>query len=109
MKDSNKDVEDFFVKMSKEDAQISIPSLETMLPQKKVLSLKKFLPIGIAASLLLIAGVLFQDRDMASTPEQEVIISLEIPNLSSEILLSAEPSMDDWESSSAFLLNDFND
>jgi hypothetical protein len=109
MKDSNKDIEVFFVKMHKEDAQISIPSLETILPQKKVFSIKKFLPIGIAASLLLSAGILFQDRDKASTPEQEVIISLEIPNLSSEILLSAEPSMDDWESSSAFLLNDFND
>jgi hypothetical protein len=110
MNDPNKDIEDFFTKARNEDANIVTPSLESLLPPKKVLLLKKYRSIGVAAAVLLFVALLAKQWDApTAVADQEVIIALEVPAQQTEALLLEEPSIYEWESASAFLINDFND
>lgn len=110
MEDPNKDIESFFTAMRKEDKEVVVPSLETILPQKKHVSRKTYFAIGIAAVVLLCATIVLRNTNTEALPaEQEVIIGLEIPGKPYETSLFEEPSIYEWESSSAFLVNDFND
>ena len=102
-----KDIETYFKELKKEDRKISISSFETFIPRKRN-TIQRYLPIGIAASLLLVFTLFFNEKEQDHIENQEVVILLE-QDSSSQILLEQETSIYDWEPSSSFLINDFND
>ncbi|GGG15316.1 hypothetical protein GCM10011344_14900 [Dokdonia pacifica] len=108
MNTENQDIKSFFEDMRKEDSKHTIPEFEEVFPEKKTSKLRYLLPIGIAASLLLGFGV-WTKNPKTTEQEEALVITIENQESTTETLLLEDPSVFSWESSTASLINDFND
>lgn len=97
-------LERFFTEMKKKDLNLALPPL----PSPKKTIARRWIPIGIAASLLLL--LLFLNEKKTTYPLQEdiIIITLE-EGENQELNISIEQTyaMDIWEPSSSSLLTEF--
>ena len=108
MNTENQDIKSFFEDMRKKDTKHEIPEFEELLPEKKTSKLRYLLPTGIAAALLLGFGI-WTKNSKTTKQEEELVITIENQELITEIVLFDDPSVFSWESSTASLINDFND
>lgn len=102
------DIKAFFAEMRKEDTKHTIPEFEDLLPKKKTSRIRYIIPMGIAASLIVGFGI-WTDTTETITEENELVITIESQEITTETLLSDDISVFSWESSTASLINDFND
>lgn len=108
MSTENKEIKSFFDDMRKEDLKNTIPEFEALFLRKKKSKIRYMIPVGIAASLILGFGI--WNKKSETIPEQDtLVISLENQEITTDVLLSNDVSIFTWESSTASLINDFND
>jgi len=105
----DKDIDDFFQELKEEDKEMNTPDFESCYPQKEKRSIYYYIiPIGIAASLAIVAGVFWKNKKQFSTDsntQAEIVITLEqvpVKQTSEE-----QTSLYEWESNSDSLLEDF--
>lgn len=108
MSTENKEIKSFFDDMRKEDLKNTIPDFEAVFPQKRKSKIRYIIPVGIAASLIVGFGI-WNKKPETITEEETLVISLENQETTTDVLLSDDLSVFDWESSTASLINDFND
>ncbi len=102
--ENDQELKRFFTEMKKQDEVVLIPDF----PETKVNAVNWWMPIGIAASLLL-GGFIWMNQ----SPEPElhkdmIIISLEKgENDMQEIKIEEKAYIDTWESGSSSLLTEF--
>ncbi len=102
------DIKSFFAEMREKDKQPSIPEFEDMLPKKKTSKLRYIIPVSIAASLILGFGIWPKTPEITAEQE-ELVITIENAKTTTEIVFPEDISVFSWESSTASLINDFND
>lgn len=108
MNTEDDDIKAFFADMRRDDMQHTIPKFEEMLPKKRPSRMWYMLPVSVAASLIVGFGV-WTNTSEVKTTEEELIITIGDQETTTETLLSADTSVFSWESSTASLINDFND
>ncbi|MCS5491379.1 hypothetical protein [Algoriphagus limi] len=97
-------IKGFFKDLKRQDESLSIPKF----PETKVKSFPWWIPMGIAASFILGAFLLFQRPEVPEAPADVIIISLqENENHEQEILIEEKAYIDIWESSTSSLLTEF--
>jgi hypothetical protein len=102
------DIKSFFDDMRKKDRQQSIPEFETMLPKRSTSKLRYIIPVSIAASLIVGFGI-WPKTPKIATEQEALVITIENEKITTETLRSDDISVFSWESSTASLINDFND
>ena len=107
---SDHDLHAFFRDLKKEDNQVEIPSFEVMYKQKRVLQ-RFFIPAGIAASLLILAGFYIHSTKQknASEGEYSVEIDFQIDESGTYSLISEQTNVYSWEAPSNSLINDYHE
>ncbi|WP_299675725.1 hypothetical protein [uncultured Dokdonia sp.] len=108
MNTEDQNIKSFFDDMRKKDTKHTIPDFEELFPEKKASKLRYLLPIGIAASLLVGFGVWTKTPKTIGEGE-ELVITLENQEFTTDVLLSEDFPVFSWESSTTSLINDFND
>ena len=108
MSTEDQDITSFFKDMRTGDMAKPIPEFETFVPKKRPSKLRYMLPVGIAASLI-VAFVIWNTLPENNHSENELVISIEEAETTTETLLQNDTSVFSWESSTASLINDFND
>ena len=109
MNRSDKDINDFFANLSKEDSELSIPEFEEIYPQKSRFGRRIIFPVGIAASVLILLGLFFfrvQERDIGES-EAVIIVLSEQEESNTRSLMEGEEMIDTWESPTSSLIDDF--
>ncbi|TRX60610.1 hypothetical protein FNH22_06055 [Fulvivirga sp. M361] len=111
MNRSDESIKEFFAKMRKDDDTVEIPAFEEFNRKKQRSGKIHYLPVGIAASLLLLAGVYFGMYKKKRTQEKAdlVIILSDDGENSTTPFISNGTSITSWESPTGSLINDFND
>ncbi len=109
MNTEDDDIKAFFADMRKDDRQHEIPKFEEMFPKKRPSRMWYMLPVSIAASLIVGFGVFTHTPEGNTLEEDELVISIGDQETTTETLLSTDTSVFSWESSTASLINDFND
>jgi hypothetical protein len=102
------DIKSFFDDMRKKDREQSIPEFETMLPKRRTSKLRYIIPVSIAASLIVGFGIWPKTPKTITEPEG-LVITIGNEEITTEIVLPEDISVFSWESSTASLINDFND
>ena len=106
----DKDLKDFFKELKQEDQKQTIPSFDTLYPEKSTSRIRRYaVPVGVAATILLLVSPLYftkvEDRGISSnTAVTEIIISLEPSSENKE-----DESIYEWEPESSFLMYDSNE
>ncbi len=109
MTKEEEDLKKFFMAMRKEEVQHAIPEFESLFPKKKPSKIRYVVPLGIAATVLIGLG-LWTERPQPIDPIEETLyITIGEEERPTDILLPQEDPMMTWESSTAILINDFND
>lgn len=108
MNRSDEDIKEFFAEMRNDDHNISVPEFDDI--KKSHQPKRRFLlPLGIAASLLLLVSVYFildQEQDQSQTVE--LIISLgKEETINTQQLITKESAIDAWTSPTNSLIDDF--
>ncbi|KEO71766.1 hypothetical protein [Anditalea andensis] len=94
----------FFAEMKEKDKGLTIPAF---LPHKKA-SNWKLIPIGIAATLLLVIWSRYEEEPVYDLDHDVVIISLDKqPGEEMYIGIQTASSLDIWEAPSTSLLTEF--
>lgn len=103
--ESTKDIQAFFDQMKEKDQNLTIPDFPEVV---KTRSLNWWIPLGIAASLLL-GFFLLEEKDSALPPIGEVVvITLEKgPDQKMHFNIDHTNEMDIWESPTASLLTEY--
>ncbi len=103
MDTDNKVIKEFFDKMKRSDSGVEVPDFRSVIKQKKDLRLL----IAVAASLVLMAVsswyLLTGDEEQ---PAVEIIIT-EKKEIGSMSLISSDGTIEEWESPTQSLINDF--
>ena len=104
------DIDYFFKEMRKQDDQVLIPEFEDLIEKKQHSKRRYIIPLGVAASILMLLIFYFSIERISDMPKSEelVIIVSEKEELSTESLLVSESTIDSWESPSSSLIDDFN-
>lgn len=111
MNKSDDDIKDFFVEMRKADDQVWIPEFEELKEKKRHSGRRYFIPMGVAASILILLSLYFnieKKTDMPKNGELVIILSDE-EQMNTRSLLARESTIDSWESPSGSLIDDFNE
>jgi len=104
MSSEDRIIKNFFQDMKEQDERIAIPPAPTHSHNKK----QNWFPYSIAASLLLLAVsyVIFQQPEPVA--DYTINITLETDTINStESLVDADISIDEWESPTQSLIEDF--
>lgn len=97
-------IRDFFHKMKTEDQRIPIPEF----PEVKTGGFNWWIPMGIAASILLGGFFLMKQEPVSEPPADLIIISLqENENQEQQLIIEEKAYLDTWESTTSSLLTDF--
>lgn len=102
------DIKSFFDDMRKKDKQQSIPEFEAMLPKRSTSKLRYIIPVSVAASLIVGFGI-WPKTPKTTTEQDTLVITIGNEEITTEIVLPEDISVFSWESSTASLINDFND
>ena len=102
------DIKSFFAEMRKKDIQQPIPEFEAMLPKRSTSKLRYIIPVSIAASLIL-GFAIWPETPEIITEQDTLVITIGNEEITTETLLSDDISVFSWKSSTASLINDFND
>lgn len=109
MNTEDDDIKAFFADMRKDDMQHEIPKFEEVFPKKRPSRMWYMLPVSIAASLIVGFGVWTNTSERITPEEDELVIIIGDQETTTETLLTDDISVFSWESSTAALINDFND
>ncbi|WP_111671578.1 hypothetical protein [Algoriphagus litoralis] len=107
MKDneSTKDIRAFFDQMKAADQNLTIP----VFPEKVITrSIKWWIPVGIAATLMLGYLLMPQEEIIAEPPAEVIIITLQQDeNHELQILIEEKTYLETWESPTSSLLAEY--
>jgi len=105
--ENDQEIKQFFKEWKAKDENLHIPEFEGF-PKPKSNSTPLWVSIGIAASLLLFAPLIWPEQDLIEAPSEVVIISLE-ENENHEQQFSIQQStyLDTWESPTSSLLTEY--
>ncbi|WP_297336545.1 hypothetical protein [Algoriphagus sp.] len=96
-------IRDFFLKMKAGDQRIPTPEF----PEVKTGGFNWWIPLGIAATLLL-GGFFLMNEPVPEPPADLIIISLqENENQEQQLIIEEKAFIDTWESTTSSLLTDF--
>ena len=111
MKDSNRELEEFFSKMKNADQGMKVPEFEELFPKRKAKLGKLLIPMSIAASILLALSFYVLNIEKPDQLHQEdlVITIGQEETSSTSILIPENGSIDQWESPTNSLIEDFYD
>ncbi len=108
MNRSDDDIKGFFAEMKNDDHKVGIPDFDdlkkTHQPKRRYL-----LPLGIAASLLMMVSVYFildQKQDQHQVVELIITLGNEEP-INTQKLITKESTIDAWTSPTSSLIADF--
>ncbi|NVJ85052.1 MAG: hypothetical protein HWE15_02040 [Algoriphagus sp.] len=104
MENEDKLIKAFFEDLKEQDRNIPIPEF----PEVKVKSFPYWIPMGVAASLIIGAFLIFQRPEIPEPPADVIIISLqENEDHEQEFRIEEKAYIDIWESSTSSLLTEF--
>ena len=108
MSTPDKDLHEFFSEMRKADEQLDVPDFEVP-PKKRQPITRYFLPLGIAASLLIIISTYLLLRpEQAQVEPYEIVITIgNEEGSSTQPLIEPTSSIDSWTSPTGSLIADF--
>lgn len=102
--DNDQLLRDFFAEMKAKDQKIKTPEF----PEVKARSINWWLPIGIAATLLLGGFYFLSPQESPDTSADLLIITLQENEYSQqELIIEEKDYIDVWESTTTSLLTDF--
>lgn len=98
-------IKKFFHKMKEQDEHISIP----LAPDYNRFRKKRWIPLSIAASLLVLftIGFIYQESQKAEDYTVEITLTVQTAN-TTQSLTSHESLFESWESPTQSLIDDFN-
>lgn len=102
--DQEPELNTFFQELRKQDEQLLIPPFPELEKKSRFLW---WIPAGIAATLLLGAFFLPQEKEVEPAPEVLIITLEEGPNQELQFHIQETTEMDIWESPTASLLTDY--
>jgi hypothetical protein len=102
--ENNELIESFFEDMRKADQNLDVPPF----PETKTRKTNWFIPVGVAASLMLAGFLFFEKETEIKTPAEVIIITLEQgPNHEQQFKIEESTYLETWESSTSSLLTEF--
>lgn len=105
--EKDQDIQQFFDELKVKDQQLEIPEFQG-LPKPKGNMTPLWLTIGIAASLLLFAPLIWPEEDEVMTPTDVVIITLEENEQhEQQFTIQQTTYLDTWESPTSSLLTEY--
>ena len=111
MNRSDNDIKDFFAALSKADSEIKVPKFEELYPRKSRFGRRIIIPIGIAASVLILLGIFFflGQKQEIEAPGAVVIVLSEDQENGTRSLMEVEEMINSWESPTSSLIDDFHE
>lgn len=105
--EKDQDLQRFFDELKVKDRELEIPAFEG-LPKPKSNMTPLWLSIGIAASLLLFAPLIWPKEEIIEAPSEVLIITLEEnENHEQQFTIQQTTYLDTWESPTASLLTEY--
>ena len=103
--ESDKELRDFFQAMKEKDLEIPTPDFPVVA---KVRAINWWIPMGIAASLLLGFLLYPKEETIAEPPAEVIIITLQQDeNQEPQILIEEKTYLETWESPTSSLLAEY--
>lgn len=105
--EKDQDLQRFFDELKVKDRELEIPEFEG-LPKPKSNMTPLWLTVGIAASLLLFAPLIWPEEEIIEAPTDVLIITLEEDeNQEQQFTIQQTTYLDTWESPTSFLLTEY--
>lgn len=105
--ENDQEIKKFFKEWKAKDESLHIPEFEG-LPKPKSNSTPLWITIGIAASLLLFAPLIWPEEENIEVPSDVLIITLEEnENHEQQFTIQQTTYLDTWESPTSSLLTDY--
>lgn len=103
--ESTKDIQALFDRLKAKDQNLTIPEFPEVVKTK---SINWWIPLGIAASLMLGFLILPQEETIADPPAEVIIITLQQDeNQKPQILIEEKTYLETWESPTSSLLAEY--
>ncbi len=103
--ESTRDIQAFFDQMKEKDQNLTIPEFPELVKSR---SINWWIPIGIAASLMIGFLLLPQEEMIAEPPAEVIIITLQQDeNHEPQILIEEKTYLETWESPTSSLLAEY--
>ena len=103
--ESTRDIQAFFDQMKEKDQNLTIPEFPEVV---KTRSINWWIPIGIAASLMIGFLLLPQEEMITEPPAEVIVITLQQDeNHEPQILIEEKTYLETWESPTSSLLAEY--
>lgn len=103
--ESTRDIQAFFDQMKEKDQNLIVPEFPKMVKSR---SINWWIPIGIAASLMIGIFLLPKESAIAEPPAEVIIITLQQgENQEQQILIEEKTYLETWESPTSSLLAEY--
>jgi hypothetical protein len=103
--DSTRDIQAFFDQMKEKDQNLTIPEFPEVVKPR---SINWWIPIGIAASLMIGFLLLPQEEMITEPPAEVIVITLQQDeNHEPQILIEEKTYLETWESPTSSLLAEY--
>ena len=103
--DSTRDIQAFFDQMKEKDQNLTIPEFPEVV---KTRSINWWIPIGIAASLMIGFLLLPQEEMITEPPAEVIVITLQQDeNHEPQILIEEKTYLETWQSPTSSLLAEY--
>lgn len=103
--ESTRDIQAFFDQMKEKDQNLTVPDFPVMVKSR---SINWWIPIGIAASLMIGFLLLPKESTIAEPPAEVIVITLQQDeNQEQQILIEEKTYLETWESPTSSLLAEY--
>lgn len=103
--EATKDIQAFFDQMKEKDRNLTIPEFPELVKSR---SINWWIPLGIAASLMIGFLLLPQEEIISEPPAEVIIITLhQDENHEPQILIEEKTYLETWESPTSSLLAEY--
>lgn len=110
MRNHEDNIQDFFSEMRKKDEQTPTPEFDELIKRRPRWRKIFFTSLAAAASLIIAWNFYFTEDKKTNAEENELVIILSSKDeITTQSLISIDPSINSWESPSDFLIDDFNE